>query len=425
MKHDYDGIVPTLKTDCVVVGGGPAGSGAAETIKTTNPNLDVILLERLKRPQGTCAGGVAAHWCDEMGLKIPEHIKETRIEEVAVHGPTTSARINRHDMGMPELGWVVDRWGFDEWLLSKAAAAGANVMRQTSFKNIERSNGGWLITAENDDGPFQIWTKYVVDASGPGAVVAKRLGMIINENDEDMHVGLQWTIPITERVPPGLLQIWFKRDKTPEAPWAVPTGYVWTFNSTHPYWDGNNPVKQGHYTRLGIGVDRAHNRVPETSAKRCLEDFRASNPEFNGPILSENGGLIPTGKPLVNALENVFLVGDAGRHVSSLHGGGIWFGRVAGEEAGRVIATGGTDHDYEKAWRKRIGFILNTHYGLKRVLYELNNPDLDIMVRELGKYKPESSNPVKEILRASRIVTRHPTLAAKASVQIFKSLMNG
>ena len=413
----------TLPTDCLVVGGGPGGSAAAETAKLANPNLDVILLERLARPQGTCAGGVSWQWCEEMGLKIPEHIIETSIDEVSVHGPTEDATISKNDLGIETLGWVVDRWGFDQWLLCKAAAAGANVMRETMFTDIKKNNGGWLIDAKNKDGPFQIQAKYVVDASGPNAVVAKRLGMVINERDRDIHVGLQWTIPLPEKIPLGRLEMWFKRDKTPDQPWAVPTGYVWSFATKHPYWDGNNPTKAGHYTRLGIGVDRAHNKAPETSAKQCLDYFRAANPDFAGPILSENGGLIPTGKPLKNALENVFLVGDAGRHVSSLHGGGIWFARVAGQEAGRVIAKGGSDADYEKGWRGRVGFILNVHYALKSILYDLDNKQIDIVVKELSKFKPQSANPVAEIMRAAKVVGRHPALTAKATVRAFKSMV--
>ena len=120
-------------------------------------------------------------------------------------------------------------------------------------------------------------------------------------------------------------------------------------------------------------------------------------------------------------IQELFLVGDAGRHVSALHGGGIWFARVAGQEAGRVIAHQGTDAHYEKAWKARIGFTLKAHYAGKRVLYDFDDQALDIVVGELGKHKPQSADPTREIMRAAKVLSRHPVLAAKASVAAFKA----
>lgn len=415
------------KADCVVVGGGPAGSSAAEMFMKEAPDKHVILLEKRARPHGTCAGGMGFNWLDEMQMKLPGHIIETDIHEVVVHGPTTEAVISRKDLGVQSLGAVVDRWGFDEWLLCKAIALGADVRRNTHFDEVKRENGKWLLTAHNADGPYQILTDYVIDASGPMAVVAKKLGFKVDEKPSDVHVGLQYTVPLPEKIPLERLELWFRRDPEPGvkgANWACKTGYVWSFCTRHPYWDGNNPVKSGHQSRIGIGVDMEHNAIPGRSAKDSLESFMRELPDYggNGQILSENGGLIPTGVPLQTAFENVFLAGDSGRHVSALHGGGIWFGRVAGEEAGRTAAHGGNAEDYDRAWKARIGWTLRVHYALKQVLYTLDNSEMDIMVSELSKFEVQTPNAMVEIPRAAMAVARHPVLGSKMALKTFLAM---
>jgi flavin-dependent dehydrogenase len=411
--------------DCVIVGGGPAGSGAAEAIAKLAPRKQVILLEKRARPHGTCAGGVGFNWLDEMGMRLPANVIETPIKEVQVHGPSQDATIHADDLGKPELGAVLDRWGFDEWLLCRAIAEGAEVRRNHHFDDIVRENGKWLVKAHNADGPYEILTDYVIDASGPSAFVAKRLGMKLDEEPSDVHVGLQWTVPLPDPIPIERLELWFKRDPEFQGDWACKTGYVWSFASRHPYWDGGNPVKAGRYTRLGTGVDMEHNRIAGRSAKEVLEQFQRHFPDFAGPTVSENGGLIPTGQPLQTAWENVFVVGDAGRHVSALHGGGIWFGRVAGEEAGKTVAKGGAAEQYERGWQSRIGWTLRVHYALKKVLYSLENKEIDIMVAEMAKFKVGSADAQVEIPRLAMHVAKHPLLGSKFAVKTFLEMAKG
>lgn len=416
-------MAPTLKADLVVVGGGPAGSGAAEAALQAKPDLNVIVLEKRERPHGTCAGGLGFTWNDLIGIKIPRHLIEVPLYSVAIHGPTETARVTNDEIGVPELGWILDRWGFDDWLLKRAEGMGAWAMRKTAFKDIQRVNHEWIVTAENADGAFTIETPYVIDASGPMAAVGRRLGMTIDDADQDIHTGLQYTVPLPPGKSPNEIEMWFKRDPNHEGDWSCRSGYVWQFPSSHGYWDDRNPHKAGRYTRLGCGVDQENNRLPGHRAKDVMERFIANFPEYGGAVVSTNGGYIPTGKPLQNAQAGCFVVGDAGRHCSPLHGGGILFGRLAGQEAGRVCATKGTDQDFEQAWQKQVGYVLRAHFALKACLYALDNKEIDIMIRELSGFRPATANPITEIPRAAKMLVSHPVLGAKSAVRAMKALL--
>jgi flavin-dependent dehydrogenase len=111
--------------------------------------------------------------------------------------------------------------------------------------------------------------------------------------------------------------------------------------------------------------------------------------------------------------------------VSALHGGGIWFGRVAGEEAGKTVARGGSAEEYERGWQSRIGWTLRMHYALKKVLYNLDNREIDIMIKEMSKFRVQSSDAQVEIPRLAMHVAKHPVLGGKFAVKTFLEMAKG
>lgn len=417
----------TLDCDLLVVGGGPGGSATAEHAKRENPDMQVILVEKRDKPHGTCAGGCGAIWQSMMSAvdEIPRHLRETEIHRVVIHGPTESTEITKDDLGDDQLGWVLDRAGWDEWLLQRAAAEGAWVHRNTEFKGIERANGSWVSTVENQNGPFDIAADYVVDASGHGAVVAKKVGMEVDERPEHIHLGYQETIPVPDDHDMNAIQMWFQKDPLDEEgkQFACPGGYLWDFPARHGYYDYGDPHTEGKYTRLGCGVDLKRNKQSEWKSKRVLERFKDAKPRFDAEPISVNGGRIPTGHPMDTSLDQLFLVGDAGRHVSSLHGGGVLFARKAGEAAGKTAALGESGDEFDERWQESIGWTVRAHGILRDLLYDLDNDEIDLLVRILDDFDPEVANPFVEIPRAAKKVMKHPRFAGKAAMQSFKGLI--
>jgi flavin-dependent dehydrogenase len=95
---------------------------------------------------------------------------------------------------------------------------------------------------------------------------------------------------------------------------------------------------------------------------------------------------IPVGGALDRTYaDNVMAVGDAASQVKPTTGGGIVFGllcgRIAGETAAGAIRSGdlsaGRLGEYERSWRRLIGFDLRAMSYLRRLLYRLPDRNLD------------------------------------------------
>jgi flavin-dependent dehydrogenase len=185
--------VPT-KTDVVVIGGGPAGSTAANLL--AQKGYEVVLLEKVRHPRNTVGESVLPHvW------KYVEAAGATKdIEQAAFiqkSGGTTYWRgIIRQtalaDFGFRRPSLHVERDEFDEVLLRVAQRKGVQVFEEVGVQKIAFDTGTKTLTYKDrrvgDEG--QITCRYIVDASGQGAVIANQLG--IREADKDLRFMSIW-----------------------------------------------------------------------------------------------------------------------------------------------------------------------------------------------------------------------------------------
>jgi flavin-dependent dehydrogenase len=122
--------------------------------------------------------------------------------------------------------------------------------------------------------------------------------------------------------------------------------------------------------------DRFIHKHPTVSAK--LRHAKPLNPIMYHPI--------PVGGAVNRTYaDNVMAVGDAASQVKPTTGGGIVFGlacgRIAGETA--AAAVGGNDFsaqrlsEYERSWRRLIGFDLRAMSYLRRLMYRLPDRNLN------------------------------------------------
>jgi geranylgeranyl reductase len=118
--------------DVIVVGGGPAGSTAAE--KLAEKGKKVLLLDRGGRVK-PCGGAIP-----------PRLIKDYKIPDSLLVAKATSARMispKNKKVDIPiENGFVgmVDRGTFDEWLRQRAEAAGA-IREVGNFSDLKELDG--------------------------------------------------------------------------------------------------------------------------------------------------------------------------------------------------------------------------------------------------------------------------------------------
>lgn len=171
---------PASASQVVVVGGGPAGSAVALALRRLGVS-DVLLVE---------AG-------DYQGVRFGESIPpESRLLLDALglwqdflrqgHEPclgSCSTWASDHPGYNDFLfnphghGWHLDRRRFDAWLADSAVAAGVERHDRTRLERVEHLDGGDIgLRLSSADGPRFVRARFVVDATGSSARLARSMG---------------------------------------------------------------------------------------------------------------------------------------------------------------------------------------------------------------------------------------------------------
>lgn len=381
----------------VIVGAGPAGSSTAKAILDNDPDHDVTIIDRYKRPweKVQCAGGMSHPLLQEMGIKVPDDIVRSELERVILRTPNETLEINGKSIGRRILGLTVDRAAFDKWLFDIAIEAGAKAELATQAKGMDISTQGGErhINLKLSTGTV-LPSDYLIGADGANSFIGRWSG--IYNGTKELHVGYQetWEMP---DYPQEAIMIWFNTK------WA-PEGYCWAFP------DGNGKVRMGIGIPAGIGNLRNYFNKFVADCDDLFKEF-GRVPEVRTNRL---GGLISTEAPLkscVNDWGNVALVGCAGAHTSALHGGGIIHSMVAGRALGETIGKGEPLKNYDKQWKSKIGRRLKMHYKLKGMICSYENKDFDRLCSALSDFEMDSTNVDKQFLRfIKHVVGKDPTL---------------
>jgi flavin-dependent dehydrogenase len=184
--------------DCVVVGGGPAGSTAAAII--AEAGCSTLLVEREAMPRFHVGESLMpeTYWTLQRLGVLPQMRSRGFVEKLSVQFVSHSGKESQpfffrdHDPRACSQTWQVERADFDQMLFENAAARGADCHDSTRVLSVlfseDRATGVRLAAA--DGGTRDIRTRVVVDATGQQALIANGLGL--RENDPKLQNAAIW-----------------------------------------------------------------------------------------------------------------------------------------------------------------------------------------------------------------------------------------
>jgi len=375
-----------MECDILVVGLGPGGSTAARF--AANGGAKVIAIDK-RAEIGTpiqCAEGVSKSVFEKLELEPDPNWLRKEVSGVKLIAPNGKViDLDESKVSQVAYGYVLDRKVFDKDLVGHAARAGAEIYLKTRFVSGERLENGLVRAHARHFGEdVVIDAKIIIAADGVASRVGPFFGVKTFVPLKYMESCVQYEMTNMRDIKG--LEMYFGHD-------VAPGGYVWVF------------PKSDNSANVGVGIIPVHS---EHKAKYYLDKFLES-PRMEGARFVElNAGGVPVSKPLKKTYaDNILFVGDAGRIVNPITGGGISTaistGKYAGMVASDAIRNGKTDADalsgYEDLWQDDFGKRLDVLYKAQEIFVEMSDDELNDAADALSKVNFDKISEI-EILKA-------------------------
>ncbi|MEO1144016.1 MAG: geranylgeranyl reductase [Cyanobacteria bacterium J06638_22] len=343
-----------------VVGSGPAGSSAAETL--AKAGIETYLFERKLDNAKPCGGAIPLCMVEEFDL--PPEIIDRRVRKMKMISPSNIEVNIGSTLKDDEYIGMCRREVLDGFLRDRAAALGAKLINGTVYK-LELATGSkdpyTLHYADHSDGGMEgtmktLQVDMVIGADGANSRVAKA----IKAGDYNYAIAFQERI----RLPHDKMDYYDELAEMYVGDDVSPDFYAWVF----PKYDhvavgtGTMKVNKAKIKDLQAGI--------RARAARKLE---------GGEIIKVEAHPIPEHPRPRRVVGRVALVGDAAGYVTKSSGEGIYFaaksGRVCAEtiveltESGARIPTEADLKVYLKRWDKTYGSTYLVLDLLQRVFY--------------------------------------------------------
>jgi len=183
-------VLPT-RADVAVVGGGPAGATMAALL--ARDGHSVVLLEKDRHPRFHIGESLLPHnmrIIRELGLS--EQLAEIGVFKPGADFTADSPEEQRHEIRFDEAldvprdcthAWQVRRSDFDRMLFGHARACGAQTFEQVRVRSIDFDRDRPELLVARDGCEHRLSARFVVDASGRDALLARRFDLQVRNRD--------------------------------------------------------------------------------------------------------------------------------------------------------------------------------------------------------------------------------------------------
>jgi flavin-dependent dehydrogenase len=209
-----------VKVDVAIVGGGPAGAAAATLLAGSGHSVAIV--ERAKFPRPHIGESLPPKVEPLLAiLGVADRIKTANF--IRMRGTTIAQGkgIESHDFHPDgaRLGHQVDRASFDRILLDRAREVGAKVFEEASFSGL-RKQGERIVGLSFTHAGVRadVDARFVVDASGSAAVIARALGMKRRDAIRTVAISGYWKEALLPQAFPATNTLFE----------MLPDGWVWS-----------------------------------------------------------------------------------------------------------------------------------------------------------------------------------------------------
>jgi len=339
--------------DVVIVGGALAGAGTAIVLLREQPNLKILIVEKstsFGRRVGEATVEVSCYFLGRV-LGLMQHLNEAHLLKQGMrfwfYNSEAQSLADCSEIGGRYLSRVpafqVDRAVLDEEVLRRAGEMGVEILRGASVGKVQLVPGSQQhVEVKTPDGSKQISARWVVDASGVAALLARQQGWWRpNKAHPTTAVWSRWT---------GVKD-WDGLELAKKFPdWSMACHGIRATATNHlvgpGWWAWIIPLKGGDVS-IGVVFDQRLVTWPEGgSVAQRLKDFLMQHP-IGRELMADaqwRGGDVHWRKNLpyystTFAGDGFALVGDAAAFMDPFYSPGMdWISFTASSAAHLILA---------------------------------------------------------------------------------------
>ncbi|CAG9465390.1 unnamed protein product [Pedinophyceae sp. YPF-701] len=297
-----------------VIGGGPSGACAAETLAAGG--VETYLIERKLDNCKPCGGAIPLCMVEEFDL--PMEIIDRKVTKMKMISPS-----NREvDVGktLNDKEWIgmCRREVFDDYLRKRAEKNGATVLNGLMMRSEKEGDSYRVHYNSYKEGakvgtPAHVDVDVVIGADGANSRVAKEMGA----GEYDYAIAFQERM----RIPDDKMEYYKDLAEMYVGDDVSPDFYGWVFPK---------------YDHVAVGTGTVVNKTAIKQYQDATRE-RASAKTDNGQIIRVEAHPIPEHPRPKRVQERVTLVGDAAGYVTKCSGEGIYFAAKSGRMCAEAI----------------------------------------------------------------------------------------
>ncbi|RLF65244.1 MAG: NAD(P)/FAD-dependent oxidoreductase [Thermoplasmata archaeon] len=387
--------------DVIVIGAGPAGSSAAYV--AAKKGLEVLLIEKRAEVGSPirCAEGVGKEGLEDLGISPKSEWVANEVKGARIYAPSGDYITLEASMAGAEVGYVLYRDKFDQYLAKMAVDAGSELYTRAMAIGLRRDGNEMVVKIRHFGKIYEIKAPIVVGADGFESLVGEWGGIKTRLQPKDINVTFEYRI-VGAEFDADYTEFYIGNE-------VAPGGYVWVF------------PKSDREANVGIGVLLSRIDSEKKRPKYLLDKFLKEHPQYQGKVVAVISGAVSVSRPLEPSYtDNIMLVGDAARLIDPLTGGGIIHaiisGRAAGETAAEAFEKEAFSKDvlksYEDKWKAKIYEKLLRNYMAKEIFVKVSDDVFNKIIDALKDYDFSRIN-TYELLKA--IEVKYPEIVEELS----------